>query len=67
MSGTTRPQTRLPSRNAALSTQIAPAFSKSSLIPSEPVAPAPSTKPAEIATSPPWQMMPTVLFFRRRS
>src|SRR5215218_2915610 len=62
MSGTTRPQTRFPSRNAALSTQIAPAFSRSSLIPSEPVALDPSTMPAEIATSPPWQMMPTVLF-----
>src|SRR5215211_1920503 len=62
ISGTTRPQTRLPSRNAALSTQVAPAFCRSSLIPSEPVALAPSTMPAEIATSPPWQMIPTVLF-----
>src|SRR5215212_652832 len=62
MSGTTRPQTRLPSRNAALSTQVAPAFSRSSLMPRDPVALTPSTMPAEIATSPPWQMMPTVLF-----
>src|ERR671916_2854305 len=62
MSATTRPQTRLPSRNAALSTQVAPAFSRSSLMPSDPVALTPSTMPAEIATSPPWQMMPTVLF-----
>ena len=53
MSATTRPQTRWPSRNAGASTHVAPALTKSSLMPSEPVARRPRTIPAEIATSPP--------------
>jgi hypothetical protein len=61
MSGTTRSQMRFPSRNAGLSIHIAPALTRSSFMPREPVARALSTMPAETATSPPWQMMPTVL------
>jgi murein peptide amidase A len=57
MSATTRPHTRVPSRKAGSSTHSAPTFTRSSLIPSEPVARAP-TMPAEIATLPPWQMIP---------
>jgi protein MpaA len=57
MSATTRPHTSVPSRKAGSSTHSAPAFTRSSLIPSDPVARAP-TMPAEIATLPPWQMIP---------
>ncbi len=57
MSATTRPQTSVPSRKAGSSTHSAPTFTRSSLIPSDPVARAP-TMPAEIATLPPWQMIP---------
>jgi protein MpaA len=57
MSATTRPHTRVPSRKAGSSTHSAPTFTRSSLIPSEPVARAP-TMPAEMATLPPWQMIP---------
>ena len=58
MSSTTRPHTRFASRKAGSSTQVAPALTRSSRIPSDPVARPPSTMPAEIAISPPWQMMP---------
>ena len=57
MSATTRPHTSVPSRKAASSTHSAPTFTRSSLMPSEPVARAP-TMPAEMATLPPWQMIP---------
>lgn len=57
MSATTRPHTSVPSRKAGSSTHSAPALTRSSLIPSDPVARAP-TMPAEIATLPPWQMIP---------
>ncbi len=57
MSATTRPHTSVPSRKAGSSTHSAPAFTRSSLIPRDPVARAP-TMPAEIATLPPWQMIP---------
>ena len=57
MSATTRPQTICPSRKAGSSTHSAPASTRSSLMPSDPVARAP-TMPAEIATLPPWQMIP---------
>src|SRR6476620_7201625 len=60
MSATMRPHTRLPSRNAGSSTQVAPALTRSSLMPSDPVALRPRTMPAEIATSPPWQMIAIV-------
>jgi murein peptide amidase A len=57
MSATTRPHTSVPSRNAGSSTHSAPTFTRSSLMPSDPVARAP-TMPAEMATLPPWQMIP---------
>jgi murein peptide amidase A len=57
MSATTRPHTSVPSRKAGSSTHSAPTFTRSSLIPSEPVARAPTMR-AEMATLPPWQMIP---------
>jgi hypothetical protein len=60
MSSTTRPQTMFPSRKAGWSTQVAPALIRSSLIPRLPVARCPATIPAEIPTSPAWQINPTI-------
>ena len=53
MSATTRPQTKLPSLKAASSTQVAPALTKSSLMPKEPVAFFPFKISAETANDPP--------------
>ena len=53
MSATTRPHTRLPSLNAASSTQVAPALTRSSLMPKDPVAFFPLRMSAETAKDPP--------------
>jgi hypothetical protein len=53
MSATTRPHTKLPSLKAASSTQVAPALTKSSLMPRDPVAFLPFKISAETASDPP--------------
>ena len=63
MSATTRPQTKLPSLKAASSTQVAPALTKSSLMPKDPVAFFPLRMSAETAKEPPWQIIPITLFW----
>ncbi len=56
-----RLEIRLPSTTTGSLTQMPPAFSRSSLMPSEPVTRLPFRIFAEIGIQPPWQMKATSL------